>query len=104
MSLTSVDKPGQVVTQPFIATGRRLMLNVDVHDDGDALAEVLDASGDPVRGFDLNSSVPLRGHDVQQAVAWKNESNWALLAGRKVALRIHLRRADLYAFWIENSP
>ncbi|MBC8355997.1 MAG: hypothetical protein H8E66_28805 [Planctomycetes bacterium] len=104
VSLTAGEKAGQVVTQPFAAAGRRLVLNVDVHENGEARVEVLGESGDPARGFDLNSSVPLRGQDVEQAVCWKNEADWALLTGRKVALRIHLRQADLYAFWIENSP
>ena len=91
--------PGQVITKPFVATGDRLLLNVDVSDDGEAEVEVLDEDMQTIDGFELSSSVPLRGRSIEQTVAWTTRSKWSQLAGRKVRLRIRLRNADLYAIW-----
>jgi hypothetical protein len=99
VSLTAGDKAGQVTTKPFVATGERLLLNVDVSDEGEATVEVLDEDMQTIRGFELSSSVPLRGRSIEQTVRWATKSNWSQLAGRKVRLRIRLRNADLYAFW-----
>lgn len=99
VSLTAVDNAGQVTTKPFVATGERLLLNVDVSDDGEATVEVLDENKQTIRGFELSSSVPLRGRSIEQTVRWTTKANWSELAGKKVRLRIRLRNADLYAFW-----
>ena len=99
VSLTAGRNPGQVITKPFVATGDRLLLNVDVSDDGEAAVEVLDEDMQTIDGFELSSSVPLRGRSIEQTVAWTTKSNWSQLAGRKVRLRIRLRNADLYAIW-----
>lgn len=99
VSLAARDNTGQVVTKPFVATGARLLLNVDVHDGGEAVVEVLDENEKPIRGFELNNSSPLRGQSVEQTVGWSEEAKWSQLSGRKVRLRIQLRNADLYALW-----
>ena len=99
VSLTAGDNAGQVITKPFVATGDRLLLNVDVSDDGEAEVEVLDEDMQTIDGFELSSSVPLRGRSIEQTVAWTTRSKWSQLAGRKVRLRIQLRNADLYAIW-----
>lgn len=53
----------------------------------------------PIRGFELNGSVPLRGRSIEQTVRWTTKASWGHLAGKKVRLRFRLRNADLYAFW-----
>jgi len=102
VSLTASDDAGQLITKPFVATGNRLLLNVDVRETGEARMEVLDEERNPIRGFELSSSVPLRGRSIEQKVRWTTKSNWRQLAGRKVRLRIRLRNADLYAFWTKR--
>ena len=99
VSLTAGDKLGQLITKPFTATGDQLLLNVEVHDGGNTKVEVLDEDMQTIGGFELSSSVPLRGRSIEQTVRWTTRSNWRQLAGRKVRLRIRLRNADLYAFW-----
>ena len=103
VSLTAGDEAGQVTTKPFVATGDRLLLNVDVSEEGEATVEVLDEDMQTIGGFELSSSVPLRGRSIEQTVRWATKSNWSQLAGRKVRLRIRLRNADLYAFWTEKE-
>jgi hypothetical protein len=99
VSLSADDNAGQVITKPCVAKGNRLLLNVAVHEGGEARVEVLDADSHPIPGFELNSSVPLRGQSVEQKVVWQGDAKWSQLAGRKVRLRIQLRNADLYALW-----
>jgi len=104
VSLDAGDKAGQVITKPFIATGDRLLLNVDVHESGETRVEVLDEEKSPVRGFELSRSIPLRGQSIEQPVGWRDAARWGQLAGKQVRLRIQLRNADLYALWTGKEP
>ena len=101
VSLTAGKNPGQVITKPFVATGHQLLLNVDSHDGGEARVEVLGDDGEPMPGFTLNDSVPLRGAGVAQVVRWR-DANWARLNGKTIAIRIQLRSADLYSFHVRK--
>jgi hypothetical protein len=102
VSLTAGDEVGHVITKPFVATGKQLLLNVNVHDGGEARVEVLSEEEYPIHGFELSSSMPLRGPSVEQTVGWSGEPKWSQLTGRKVRLRIQLRNADLFALWTHN--
>ena len=99
VSMTAGKKAGQLITKSFIATGTRLLLNVDLTDGGKATIEVLDETKQVIPGFERSGSVPLRGRSIEQTVRWTTKSNWSQLSGRRVRLRIGLRNADLYAFW-----
>ena len=99
VSMTAGKKAGQLITKSFIATGNRLLLNVDLADGGKATIEVLDEKKQVIPGFERSGSVPLRGRSIEQTVRWTTKSNWSQLSGRRVRLRIGLRNADLYAFW-----
>ncbi|MDP6447701.1 MAG: hypothetical protein QF805_28140, partial [Pirellulaceae bacterium] len=101
VSLRAGEKAGQLTTKPFGVTGDELMLNVDMHEGGNTKVEVLDEDSNPIRGFDLSSSVPLRGQSVEQTVTWRGDATWGQLKGRKVRLRIQLRNADLYSLWTD---
>ena len=101
VSLTAGKNPGQITTKPFVASGDRLLLNVDVSGEGQATVEVLDEDMQAIDGFELTNSIPLRGRAIEQAVRW-TKADWSQLAGSKVRLRIRLRKADLYAFWTEE--
>ena len=99
VSMAAGEKVGQLITKPFLATGDQLRLNVNVRDGGKTQVEVLDKDRSPIRGFELNGSVPLRGRSIEQTVRWTTKASWGHLAGKKVRLRFRLRNADLYAFW-----
>jgi len=103
VSLTAGEQSGQLITKPFAATGNRLVLNLDANDVGEAAVEVLGEDGKPVPGFELSSSVPLRGSAIEQSIDWTTKAEWSRLSGRKVRLRIRLRNADLYAFWMKQE-
>ena len=72
-----------------------------MHNEGEVRVEVLGDNGEPMPGFTLSDSVPLRGAGVAQVVGW-HDANWARLAGKTIAIRIQLRSADLYSFHVRR--
>ena len=104
VSLTAGEQIGHLITKPFVATGERLLLNVDAQDEGEAWVEVLDSDGRTIPGFDPGNSIPLRGHSIEQSAQWQSDAQWKQLAGRTVRLRIQLCRADLYSLRTEMKP
>jgi len=54
--------------------------------------------GSDIPGFD--ASQPIAGDQLAAMVNWPN-AELEQLAGRKVCLRILLRRAQLYCYWIQ---
>ena len=101
VSLTAGPEVGQLITKPFTATGDELLLNANVHNGGEVRVEVLGDNSEPMPGFTLSDSVPLRGAGVAQVVGW-HDANWARLAGETIAIRIQLRSADLYSFHVRR--
>lgn len=101
VSLTAGEKSGEIITKPFVASGYDLLLNVDAHQGGEARVEVLDDDNKPIPSFELQRSIALHGNSVEQTANWKGKTDWNQLRGQKVRLRIQLRNADLYAFWME---
>ncbi len=100
VSLDAGDPPGHVLTKPLKLAGKRLLLNLDATK-GQARVEILDDRGQPITGLSGNDAAVVTGDDVCLPVAWKSTGDLSRLAGRTVQLKIHLRRAQLYAFWTE---
>ncbi len=100
ISLDAGRKPGYVLTRPLKLAGHRLFVNLDAPD-GEALVEILDAQGQPIRDFARTQAVAVRGDAVRLPVQWKSNSDLVPLAGKTVQMKIHLARARLYAFWTE---
>ena len=97
VSLNAGRQAGELVMKPFVATGDRLLLNVDVSGRGEARVEVLDERLQAIEGCSLSDCIPLRGRSSEQTVTWNDRMDWSQLAGRKVHLRIRLCSADLYS-------
>jgi len=89
---------GQVTLNPIELTGAtEITVNADAGGDGEVRVELLDETGRRVRGFSRDDAVPIRGDALRHKVAWKDKSLADLLAAGTYHLRIHLRRATLYA-------
>jgi len=102
VSLDADEGGGELVTKRFVATGKELLLNLDVHKGGAAKVEVLGGDGKPLPGFDLESCAEMIDDATRQQVVWKANAHWRQLRGRTVRLGIQLNRARLYAFWVEE--
>ena len=96
ISLDAGATEGSVLTRPFALPKGDLHVNVDAGK-GCAVVQVCDGKGAGIPGFE--ASKPINGNPRDAIVAWPNASLEAL-AGKTVCLRITLREAKLYSYWI----
>ena len=91
---------GELLTAAFTWRGESLYVNAAA-DDGEVLVEVVDAeSHTPLPGRSVRECRPLRGDHLRGAVTW-GDGAASQFTETSVRLRFHLRRARLYAFWLE---
>lgn len=89
---------GTLTTEPFLAQGNNLYVNIDAPD-GVIAAEVLDATTQqPLAGYGHDDAMSLQGDHLRGQMAWRGQT--ALPAEGTVCVRFHLRNAQLYAFWL----
>ena len=93
-SLDAGPRGGAFTTKPFTFEGNRLTLNARAL--GHITADLLDAEGNPLEGFDPAS---VAGDSVRHTVTWDNLKS---LVGRPVRLRFRMWNAALYAFAFEE--
>jgi hypothetical protein len=91
---------GSVTTVPFRWHGEQLYLNADAAD-GEISCELLDAAGQPLAGFERHNAIPLTADGVCQVVRWGSEERLPAETAGPIQLRIWLRNARLYSFWLE---
>ena len=92
ISLTARNKPGTLITTPFVLKGSQLELNIEAPK-GEAVVELLDATRRPIRGYRAQLS---RVDNVRESVSF--QESLSKLKDKAVRLRIQLRNASLYAF------
>jgi hypothetical protein len=97
-SMGAGDKEGSLVTRPVTFRGKHLFVNVAAGGGG-LHAEVLDRDGQVIPGLTRDACVPVRGDSTRAEVTWKG-ADLARLPGQAVRFRFHLRRSELYAFWV----
>ena len=96
------DKPGMVVTKPFLLEGTRLLLNADAQA-GEVRAEILDGKGKEIPGFSGDKAVKNEAFDYLQLPAvWDNKKDLSELLGKVVRIRFTMRNAKLFAFQISK--
>ncbi|MBI3943446.1 MAG: hypothetical protein HY326_10580, partial [Chloroflexi bacterium] len=112
VSIEGDEKGGSVITQPFQwETGKSgaptLYINGRITasgsipaagGNGEIACELLDLPGDPLPGFTRADCVPFTGDSVSQPIAWQGSPT--LPAGGPLRLRVYLKRAQIYSFWI----
>ena len=90
---------GELLTAPFLWEGEKLCVNTDAA--GEVLVEVVDAeSFASLPGRSVRECRPLRGDHLGSAIHWV-DGQAPQCTARPVRLRFYLRRARLYAFWLE---
>ncbi|MSU72570.1 MAG: hypothetical protein EXS43_09540 [Opitutus sp.] len=89
---------GELLTKPFIFSGRHLSVNFATSAAGSLHVELADSAGRPLPGFSLADSDEHFGDSLARAVTWKGKSDTSALAGQPVRLRFRLRDAEVYAF------
>jgi len=88
---------GELITKPLKVQGDRLHLNFATRAGGSVRIELQDADGAPVKGFTLADSKPLRGDELDVAVAFAG-GQLGPLAEKPMRIRFLLKSADVYSF------
>ena len=97
ISLDAGEKPGTVLTKPFVTSGPQLFVNVDVAKGGTFEVTALNDAGKPVA-----TSEPVVGDQRRALVRWKPGAT-ADLVGKTIRLRFTLHKASLYSYWFDES-
>lgn len=84
---------GTLTTVPMLFRGTRLELNAATNGDGHITVEVLDP-----KGTVLAQTKPVTGDDLRHRVEWMSDLRLAQFASQPVALRFHLKNAQLFSF------
>lgn len=93
---------GTLRTRPLTFSGRHLFVNADASR-GEVAAEMLDAQGRVIKGYEMANSLAVKTDGTRLALHWKNRKDLAALRGRPVAIRFKVSSASLYAFWVSRS-
>ena len=88
---------GELLTKPLTFTGQKLEINFSTSAAGMIRAEIQDAMGRPLPGYNLDECARIIGDEIQRIVVWKHGSDVSLLAGKPVRLRFVMKDADLFS-------
>ena len=97
VSLDAGADGGTLTTRPMFVAGDALVVNACTRG-GSVKVEVLDLDGAAVAGFGSREGVPISTDSVRHVVRWTGGSSLGALRDTPVALRFHLRDAELYSF------
>jgi len=100
VSLDADEFEGSVTTAPFRWEGERLYLNAEA-DKGEIRCELISSEGQPLEGYEQGDSIPLAADGVRQPVEWRGREFMPADSKCPVQLRIRLRKARLYSYWLE---
>jgi hypothetical protein len=94
---------GELLTPAILTQGTELHLNVDATD-GEAIVRVCGHQGAPLPHWKVSRpSEPIRGDHLDVVVRWEETDFSEMLHkgnARPLTLRIQLRNAHLYSFWM----
>lgn len=88
-----------VTTVPLKGASGNLIVNADAQG-GELRAELLDAAGSPLSGYQKQDAEPFRGNRIDQPLRWKAKSS---LPATPFRIRFWLKRAKLYSFFAGDS-
>lgn len=97
-SLSAPFKGGEIITKPFVFTGKQLEINYSTSAAGEIKIEFQDEKGKPVPGFALGDAQAIIGNEIKRIVSWKDGEDVSKLSSKPVVMRIYIKDADLYSF------
>jgi len=98
VAATAGARAGELVTKPFVYSGKELVVNYSTSAGGSLRMEVLHEDGTALPGLRLEECAEIIGDEIERVVRWKTESRLGELAGRPVRLRFVMVECDLYSF------
>ncbi len=101
VALEAGDDVGTLTTKTFQLQGSHLELNVEAPDPGMVRVELLAPAGRSLEEFSGDDAEWFRGVDqLRFRPRWGDHADLSSLAGKRVRLKIHLKKARLWAFQI----
>lgn len=100
-SMTSEREGGYLLTKALEFTGNSLFVNCNASQ-GKLTAELVDAEGNTIPGYDKASCVPVMVDATKVQIKWQH-SDTINIDARTVCIRFHLDNASLYSFWIADD-
>jgi len=94
---------GTLLTVPLTTPGGELRINARTAAGGSVTAEVCDASGQTLPGFEAQSCAPFQGDATDARLIWATAARIPASPDKGLSLRFHLRKADLYSFTIAEG-
>jgi hypothetical protein len=88
---------GEMVTKPFIFSGKELEINYATSAAGSIRVELQDESGRPLPGYTLADAREVIGDQIARTVTWSDGASVAKLQGQPIRLRVVLADADLFS-------
>lgn len=89
---------GEVITKPFVFSGKSLTINFATSAGGGIQIEFQQPDGTPISAFTGEDCQEQIGNEIERVVRWKQGSDVSSLAGKPVRMRIVMQDADLYSF------
>lgn len=102
-SLNAPLEGGEMLSKPFVFSGKELEINFSTSAAGRMRVEIQDATGRPLPGFELDACEPLWGDEISRVVQWKGAPDLLKFSGAPVRLRFELSDADLFSFRFRNT-
>jgi hypothetical protein len=99
--LAAGNEPGELLTRPLLLHGKQLRLNANIARGGQVQAELLDADGKPIEGYQLADCDPLHGDQLNATVTWNGDAALPETRKKPVQLRLKLRDARLYSLHLQ---
>jgi hypothetical protein len=108
-SAWKADGTGEIVTQPFVCSGDLLLVNADGTNCA-ILAEILDANGKTIAGFEKRNCISVtssNGFDTLRStnhgeITWRKKKDLSSLRGKTIQVRFLLNHAQLYSFRVAD--
>jgi hypothetical protein len=100
-SMRAGDEEGSVLTRSLRFDAGQLHVNAVTQPGGYVKAELLDAEGKPMQGYQAEQCRAFRGDSIDAPLAWAAERSLPPAPEEGIRIRFLLRRAELCAFRIE---
>ncbi len=97
VSLDAGDSTGILVTKLLRHAGTKLVVNLRAPA-GQLTTELLDESGNPIRGFSARDATPLRGDGLELPVTWSGGSDLSTLRDKPLRVKFELVGGSLFGF------
>ncbi|MBZ5855838.1 glycoside hydrolase family protein [Flavihumibacter profundi] len=91
-------KGGELITKPFVFSGKELEINYATSAAGEIRIEIQDQNGKAIPGFTMDDSREIIGNEIKRVVSWKGGQSLESLASKPVRLHFLMKDADLYSF------